>query len=72
MTRESLGLSSLLNLGAVSAGSLGAGIALGWWLDELLHTSPIMVLVGIAVGLAGGISYTVVAVRSVLKREQHE
>ena len=67
MSRESIGLSNLLGMGGVSAASLGAGIALGWWLDGLLHTSPIMVLIGIALGLAGGVCYTVVRIRSVLK-----
>lgn len=54
-------------MGAVAAGTLAAGIALGWWLDGLLHTSPTMVLVGIALGLAGGICYTIVQIRPFLK-----
>jgi F0F1-type ATP synthase assembly protein I len=64
---QGLTWSSLLSIGAVSALILVAGLALGWWLDSLLHTSPIFVLVGIAVGLATGFSYTFVQLRSFLK-----
>lgn len=59
--------SSVLGIGAVIAAVLLAGIALGWWVDGRLHTSPIFVLVGIALGLAGGIGHTVVALRRYLK-----
>jgi len=57
----------LLSIGTVSAGTLAAGIALGWWLDGLLHTFPILVLVGIALGIAGGICFTIVQIRPFLK-----
>ncbi len=62
-----LNWSSLLGIGAVVAGVLVAGLALGWWVDELLDTSPIFVLVGIALGVAGGIWHTVVRLRTYLK-----
>jgi F0F1-type ATP synthase assembly protein I len=62
-----LNWSSLLSIGAVAAGVLVAGLALGWWVDGLLATSPIFVLVGIALGVAGGIWHTVVALRRYLK-----
>jgi F0F1-type ATP synthase assembly protein I len=66
--RDSLGWTNLLGMGAASAALLGAFIALGWWLDEVLATSPILVLVGIALGLAGGVGYTVVQIRPFLKK----
>ena len=53
-TRDSLGWTNLLGMGTVTAVLLGAGIALGWWLDQVFGTSPTLVLVGIALGLAGG------------------
>jgi F0F1-type ATP synthase assembly protein I len=62
-----LNWSSLLGIGAVVAGVLVAGLAVGWWVDGLLDTSPIFVLVGIALGIAGGIWHTVVRLRSYLK-----
>jgi len=61
-----LNWSSMLGIGAVVAGVLVAGIALGWWVDGLLQTSPIFVLVGVALGIAGGIWHTVIALRKYL------
>jgi F0F1-type ATP synthase assembly protein I len=66
-TRGSFGWTNLLGLGTVIAVLLGAGIALGWWLDSVWGTSPTMVLVGIALGLAGGVCYSVVQIRPFLK-----
>lgn len=66
--RDSLGWSTLLGLGAATAVLVGAGIALGWWLDSVLGTSPILVVIGIALGLAGGFCYTVVQIRPFLKK----
>jgi F0F1-type ATP synthase assembly protein I len=65
--RPNLNWSGLLGIGGVAAGVLAAGIALGWWVDGLLHTSPIFVLVGVALGVAGAISHTVVQLRRYLK-----
>jgi F0F1-type ATP synthase assembly protein I len=67
VSRDVPGWTTLLSIGTVSAATLGAGIALGWWLDGVLHTAPILVLVGIALGIAGGVSYTVVQIRPFLK-----
>jgi len=61
-----LNWSSMLGIGAVVAGVLVAGIALGWWVDGLLQTSPIFVLVGVALGIGGGIWHTVIALRKYL------
>jgi F0F1-type ATP synthase assembly protein I len=67
VSRASLGLSNLLGMGLVIAVTMGAGIALGWWLDRLLHTSPTFVVIGLALGIAGGVCYTIVQIRAVLK-----
>lgn len=67
MTREAPGWSTLLGIGAVSAVTLVAGVALGFWLDDLFDTSPILVFIGIALGIAGGIYYTVAQIRPFLK-----
>jgi putative F0F1-ATPase subunit (Ca2+/Mg2+ transporter) len=64
---QGLSWSGLLGIGTRTALMLGLGIALGWWLDGLLHTFPILVLVGIALGIAGGICYTVAEFRKYLK-----
>ncbi len=67
MARDAPGWSTLLGMGAVTALVFVAGLTLGWFADRLLHTSPIMVLVGLTLGIVGGISYTVVQFRSFLK-----
>jgi F0F1-type ATP synthase assembly protein I len=67
VSRQSLGLSNLLGMGLVTAVTIGGCAALGWWLDSLLHTSPTFVLIGLALGIAGGVCYTIVQIRAVLK-----
>ena len=64
---QGLTWSGLLSLGAVSACMVVIGFGLGWWLDGALHTSPILAVVGIAVGLLAASGYTVVRVRSYLR-----
>lgn len=67
MTRDTPGWSTLLGVGIVIALLFAGGLALGWLLDRLLQTSPILTVVGLALGLAGGIYYTIVQFRSFLK-----
>jgi hypothetical protein len=67
VARDSFGFADLLGLGLAVGVLLALGIAAGWWLDRLMHTSPALVLVGIALGIAGGICYTVVRIRPFLK-----
>jgi F0F1-type ATP synthase assembly protein I len=55
-----------LGIASAFAAVLAAGMALGWWLDGVFGTSPILVLLGIALGLLGGVCYTVVQFRSLL------
>jgi len=68
VTGEAPGWSTLLGIGIVSAATLAVGISLGWWLDGLLHTFPVLILVGIALGIAGGVCYTIVQIRPFLKQ----
>jgi F0F1-type ATP synthase assembly protein I len=46
---------------------MAAGFLLGWWLDGVLGTSPILVFLGLALGLVGGVCYTVVQFRQFLR-----
>jgi ATP synthase protein I len=43
-----------LNLGAMIAGCMVAGVLLGYWLDKELETSPWMVLGGSILGIVSG------------------
>jgi F0F1-type ATP synthase assembly protein I len=64
---EGLTWSGLLSLGLVAAVMVVVGFALGWWADRLFDTSPIMVLVGIGLGVVASVSYTYVRIRSYLR-----
>jgi hypothetical protein len=68
VTRENLGWSALIGMGTVFAVVLVGGLAIGWWLDGLLHTSPALLLVGLALGTASGVGYTVVQFRTYLQK----
>lgn len=58
---------SLLGMGAVIAALLVVGMALGWLVDSLANTTPIFIMVGLALGIAAAVTYTVVEFRQYLK-----
>jgi F0F1-type ATP synthase assembly protein I len=64
MAAEQPSWTTLLGMGSVSAGIFVAGLGLGWWLDSILHTSPVLVLVGVVLGIAGAVCYTFVRIRT--------
>jgi F0F1-type ATP synthase assembly protein I len=66
VAREAPGWSTLLGIGTASAAAVGAGVLLGWWLDGFFDTSPILLLIGIALGIVGGGYYTVVQIKPFL------
>lgn len=67
MTRDTPGWSTFLGIGIVIALLFAGGLALGWLMDRLMNTSPILTVVGLALGLAAGIYYTILQFRSFLK-----
>jgi F0F1-type ATP synthase assembly protein I len=67
VTRDAPGWSTLLSMGVVVALLFAGGLALGWFLDHVLHTSPILAIVGLALGLAAGVYYSIVQFRTYLK-----
>lgn len=67
MAPETPSWQSLLGMGAVIAASLVVGMALGWLVDTLLDTAPTFILVGLVLGIAGAVGYTVVTFRQYLK-----
>lgn len=64
---RSLGWSELLGMGAVIAAELVAGLGLGWLVDSLADTAPVFLLIGLLLGIAAAITYTVVEFRKFLK-----
>jgi F0F1-type ATP synthase assembly protein I len=64
---QSIGWSTLLGMGAVIAAELVAGLGLGWLVDSLAGTEPIFLLIGLLLGIAAAVSYTVVEFRKYLK-----
>jgi len=67
VTRQSLGWSDLLGIGAALAALLVAGLGLGWLVDRLLHTFPIFLFVGLVLGIVGACGYTYVQMRKFFK-----
>lgn len=63
MAREDVGLSDLLGMGATSAALLVVLGAAGWFLDRLLATSPVFLMVGLALGIVAACCYTIAQFR---------
>jgi F0F1-type ATP synthase assembly protein I len=60
-------LSTLLGLGVSIAAFLVVGLGLGWWLDSLLDTLPVFIMVGLAFGVAGAGAYVYVQFKKFMK-----
>jgi hypothetical protein len=58
------GIMVFAGLGLFNAFCVLAGLGLGWWADEALHTLPLFMLLG----LIAGITLGVIGTRSELKR----
>ena len=46
------GATAFLSMGLSAAVCVGVGLGLGLWVDNVLHTAPAFLLVGLALGLA--------------------
>jgi F0F1-type ATP synthase assembly protein I len=58
---------SYLGLSFVVPASALAGYGLGWFLDEHLHTKPVLALIGVLAGSAAGV---VEMIQVILRREK--
>jgi ATP synthase protein I len=45
------GAVAFLNMGLSAAVCVAAGVFLGLWLDDVFHTAPVLLLVGLLLGL---------------------
>ncbi len=64
--RDLPGAAAFLGLGLSIAVTLGVFVALGVWLDSVLRTSPLCLVLGIVVGLVAAGASTVALVRRYL------
>ncbi len=62
-----LRIRDLVGLGALNLACLLAGLALGWFVDGRLLTTPAFTLVGLACGIAAGIWVSWLRVRQFLR-----
>ncbi|HEX5496610.1 MAG TPA: AtpZ/AtpI family protein [Mycobacteriales bacterium] len=67
MPAEGPNLFTLLGIGVTSAVCVAVGMGLGWLLDGRLHTFPLFVLVGLALGVLAACAYVYVEIRKFLK-----
>lgn len=44
-------LARISGIGWFVAGSIGAGVVVGWWLDRQFDTEPVLLLVGLLLGV---------------------
>jgi ATP synthase protein I len=64
--QELPGAVAFLGMGLSAAVCVGVGVGLGLWLDSVLHTAPILLLVGLALGVALAATSVVKQIRSYL------
>ncbi len=60
------GAVAFLNMGLAAAVCVGAGLLLGLWADSAWHTAPILLVVGIVLGLAAAAASVVAQIRKYL------
>lgn len=66
MPAEGPDLFTLLGIGVASAVCVAVGMGLGWLVDGWLHTFPVFVLVGLALGIVAACAYVYVEIRKFL------
>ena len=67
MADQSPGWAELLGMGGIVAAQVAVGCVLGLLIDRAAGTSPIFLLVGLALGLIGGVCYTIAQFRKYLR-----
>lgn len=67
MSGDGPDLLTLLGIGTASAVCVVTGMGLGWFIDSRLHTFPIFVLAGLALGVVAACAYFYSRIRKFLK-----
>jgi Putative F0F1-ATPase subunit Ca2+/Mg2+ transporter len=60
------GAVAFLNMGLAAAVCVGAGLLLGLWADSAWHTAPILLVVGLVLGLVAAAASVVAQIRKYL------
>jgi F0F1-type ATP synthase assembly protein I len=60
-------LATLLGLGVTIAAFLLIGLGLGWLADAMLHSLPVFVLIGLALGVIGASGYVYAQFKKFMK-----
>lgn len=64
--QQSMGPRDLIGLGGLMVGFLVLGLVVGWLVDDVLGSTPVCTLVGLACGIAGGAVITWLRIREFL------
>jgi F0F1-type ATP synthase assembly protein I len=67
MAPESPNWQTLLGMGVVDAVVIGIGLGLGLLVDSLLDTTPVFLMIGLALGVVAVVAYTVARFKEFLK-----
>jgi F0F1-type ATP synthase assembly protein I len=59
---------SLIGMGSGVVGLVVGGVGLGWWLDTVLHTVPVFVFIGLAIGMVSAWLFAYAKLRKFLKQ----
>jgi F0F1-type ATP synthase assembly protein I len=69
MASDDRSWSAMLGIGLAAALLLVAGLVIGWVADTLLDTTPILLFVGLVIGIAAAGSYIYLRFRDSLNRD---
>jgi F0F1-type ATP synthase assembly protein I len=68
MSQDGPSLKELIGLGSAIAGLVIVGTALGWFLDSRFGTSPLLTLIGVALGIILACAYTYAVFRKFMEK----
>jgi F0F1-type ATP synthase assembly protein I len=57
---------AFLGMGLSAAVCVGIGVVLGLWADSVWHTAPVLLLVGLALGLVASVAMVISQIRQYL------
>jgi F0F1-type ATP synthase assembly protein I len=61
-------VASLVGIGSTVVVLVVGGVGLGWWLDSVLHTVPVFVFIGLAIGMVSAWLFAYATLRKFLKQ----